>query len=350
MSIAEPPSQESPLRIWGVRLLKGTIAALTLYFTWRFLTHGDLEWHRLAQRVAEARPSYLALGVGLLLARYLLWDWRFRLATRLAVGRDSGVVLGFFVLLASAALNLITPTARLLGGLMRARYFARANRRPFGFLYGVVLYDQVAHHTVMSICTWITVIGTAYALDRPGFGTLALAALIVSGILLGIWSRRRGPFEQSPLVRFLAKRAERSEGKLQKMLAHGHEAVGVFVKLLGVVPLRLQAAVLGVIYFLVNAAAQWAMFHAIGAPVDPFVVVAVVALGTAVGTLSGAPGGLGATELAMMASLKLLGVDEVTAAAGTLLYRGLHYASVLAIGLPALGLLEWRAGTVDSAP
>lgn len=354
MSLAEPPIQESPLRIWGVRLLKGTIAALTLYFTWRFLTQGDLEWHRLTERVAEARPSYLALGVGLLLARYLLWDWRFRLATRLAVGSDSGAVLGFFVLLASAALNLITPTARVLGGLMRARYFARANRRPFGFLYGVVLYDQVAHHTVMSVCTWITLIATAYALDRPGSGTLALAALIASGAVLAVWSRRRGPFEQSPLVRFLASRAERSEGRLQKMLAHGHEAVGVFVKLLGVAPLRLQAAILGVTYFLVNAAAQWAMFHAIGAPVDPFVVVAVVALGTAVGTLSGAPGGLGTTELAMLASFKLLGVDEVTAAAGTLLYRGLHYAAVLAIGLPALGLLEWRgggrAGTIDSAP
>ena len=126
--------------------------------------------------------------------------------------------------------------------------------------------------------------------------------------------------------------------------------MGVFVKLLSVGPLRLPAAVLGVIYFLVNATAQWAMFVAIGAPVNPFVVLAVVAVGTAAGTLSGAPGGLGATELAMMASFKALGVDEVTAAAGTLLYRGLHYASVLAIGLPALGLLEWRSGQDGSTP
>jgi uncharacterized protein (TIRG00374 family) len=347
MNPAEPieePLRESPWRVWTGRLLKGTIVALTLYFTWRFLTHGDLEWSRLAERVAEARAGYVALGVGLLLVRYLIWDWRFRLATRLAVGRDSGLVLGFFVLLASAALNLITPTARVLGGLMRARYFARANHRPFGFLYGVVLYDQVAHHAVMSVCTWITLIGAAFALDRRGLGIAALAALVATAAVLGVWSRRQGPFEQSPLVRFLARRAERAGGRLRTMLAHGHEAVGVFVKLLGCAPLRLQAGVLGVIYFLVNAAAQWAMFVAIGAPVDPFVVLSVVALGTAVGTLSGAPGGLGATELAMMASFKMMGVDEVAAAAGTLLYRGLHYAAVLAIGLPALGLLEWRAG------
>ncbi|HEV2852567.1 MAG TPA: lysylphosphatidylglycerol synthase transmembrane domain-containing protein [Thermoanaerobaculia bacterium] len=349
MNPAEQTVQESPLRIWGIRLLKGAVAALTLYFTWRFLTHGDLQWHRLAERVAEARPPYLVLGVGFLLTRYLIWDWRFRLATRLAVGRDTGAVLGFFVLLASAALNLITPTARVLGGLMRARYFARANRRPFGFLYGVVLYDQIAHHTVMSVCTWITLIAAAFALDRKALGTAALVALVIAAVLVAVWGRRQGPFDQSPLVRYLARRAERSEGRLRKMLAHGHEAVGVLVKLLSVVPLRFQALVLGVIYFLVNAAAQWAMFLAIGAPVSPFVVLAVVAAGTAVGTLSGAPGGLGATELAMMASFDLMGVDEVAAAAGTLLYRGLHYASVLTIGLPALGLLEWRSGA-ESTP
>ncbi len=345
-----PPGRESRLQTWGLRLLKGTVAVLTLYFTWRFLTHGDLEWHRLGQRVSEARTSYIVLGVGLLLARYPIWDLRFRLAMRRVMETRSGGVLGFFVLMASAALNLITPTARVLGGMMRARYFARVNRKPFGFLYGVVLYDQVAHHTVMSLCTWITLIVTAYALDYPGFGTAALVALVTCAVLLVIWSRRQGPSEESPIVGYMARRAERAEGRLQKMFAHGHEAVGVFVKLLGVGSLRLPAAVLGAVYFLVNAAAQWAMFVALGAPVNPFVVLAVVAVGTAAGTLSGAPGGLGATELAMMASFEVMGVDKVTATAGTLLYRGLHYASVLAIGLPALGLLEWRSGQTESPP
>jgi uncharacterized protein (TIRG00374 family) len=340
----EAPIEPSRLRTWGTRILKAAVAVVALYFTWRFVTHTDFEWHRLAERVAAARTPFVVLGVGLLLARYTLWDWRFRLATRRAVGSSSGAVLGFFVLLASAALNLITPTARVLGGLMRARYFARARGRPFGFLYGVVLYDQVAHHTVMSVCTWITFIATAFALGRNGLGTVALAALVIAAVLLAVWSRGGGSFENNPIVRFLARQVERDDGRLRRVFAHGHEAVGIFVRLLGSGPLRWQAAVLGLFYFLVNAAAQWAMFLAIGAPVDPFVVLAVVALGTAVGTLSGTPGGVGTTELAMMASFKLMGVEEVVAAAGTLLYRGLHYASVLTIGLPALALLEWRAG------
>jgi uncharacterized protein (TIRG00374 family) len=339
------PIEPSRLRTWGTRSLKGAVAVVAAYFTWRFVTHTDFEWSRLAERVAAAQTPFVALGVGLLLARYALWDWRFRLATRRAVGSGSGVALGFFVLLASAALNLITPTARVIGGLMRARYFARARGRPFGFLYGVVLYDQVAHHTVMSVCTWITLIATAFAVGRNGLGAVAAAALVIAAVLLAFWSRRGGgSFEANPLIRFLARRVEREDGRLRRVFAHGHEAIGIFVRLLACRPLRWQAGVLGLAYFIVNAAAQWAMFLAIGAPVDPFVVLAVVALGTAVGTLSGTPGGVGTTELAMMASFKLLGVEEVVAAAGTLLYRGLHYASVLVIGLPALALLEWRAG------
>jgi uncharacterized protein (TIRG00374 family) len=339
----EETSQESRLRLWSIRLLKAAVIVLAGYFTWRFLTHTDFNWSRLAERVAAARAPYVALGTGLLLARYAIWDWRYQLAVHHVIGRRLGPVLGFFVLLASAALNLITPTARVLGGMMRARYFARATRRPFSLLYGVVLYDQVAHHSVMSVCTWIVLIATVFVVGWNGWGFLLLASLIVALAALIWWSRQARTFEENPIVRFLARRAE-AEGRLQKLFAHGHEAVGVFVRLLGVNKLRFQAVSIGVLYFLVNAAGLWAMFLAIGAPVGPFAALAAVTTGTAVGTLSGSPGGVGTTELAMMASFKLLGVDEVSAAAGTLLYRGLHYAGVLVVGLPALALLEWRAG------
>lgn len=344
MNPEEPVVQEPRAGAWGGRLLKGAIVVLSLYFTWYFFTHTDFDWSRLGLQVGQAHWPFLVLGVFLLLARYAVWDWRFRLAVRRTLGRGSGVVLGFFVLLGSAALNLITPTVRVLGGMMRARYFARANNRPFGLLYGVVLYDQLAHHAVMILCTWITLIATAFALGRNAFATAALAALVTAAAALAFWSRRRGPYAKNPIVRFLAKRAEKAEGRMQSVFAHGHEAVGVLVRLLGFGRLHAYAAVLGTAYFFVNAAAQWVMFLAMGATADPFVVIAVVALGTAAGTLTGTPGGIGTTEVAMMASYKLLGMEEILAAAGILLYRGLHYAAVLALGLPALAFLEWRGG------
>jgi hypothetical protein len=46
----------------------------------------------------------------------------------------------------------------------------------------------------------------------------------------------------------------------------------------------------------------------------------------------------------MVASFEAMGVDPVEAAAGTLIFRGLHYAIVLLLGIPALAVLEARLG------
>ena len=334
-----PESVEPRWKRWGALLLKVGISFLALYFTWRLLA--GLDWHELAGRLAEASWFYLTPAILFLLARWAAWDWRFRLAAREAVGLSPGTVLGYFVLKASAALNLITPSARLIGGLMRARYFARAAGRPFGILYGVVLYDQIAHHVVMITATWIALIATAWTVGRTGLSLAAAAALAAVAAGLFLWGRR-GRFETNPLVRFLARRAERAEGRMQRFYTHGHEAVHTFVRLLGRPPLHLRAGLLGLLYVVFNVGAQYLVFLALGQPIDLLVVFAGVSLGVAAGTLTGTPGGLGTTEAAMVASFTTLGVDRVEAAAGTLLFRGLHYATVLGLGLPALLVLEFR--------
>lgn len=337
-----PPARESRLKIWGVRLLKLGITVLALWLTWRLLS--DIQWSDLAGRLAQASWWFLAPGLLLLLGRYMLWDQRFRLACHIAVRRSPKAGLGFFVLMASAALNLITPSARLIGGLMRARYFSRSLARPFGEIYGVVLYDQAAHHIVMSGCTWIAVIVAAPLFGHAWFGVLAAAVLVLLIAVVVVWTRRSPNFFENPLVRFLARGVEKAEGRMQRLYAHGHEAVGVFVRLLGFGRLHGSAAILGVGFFFLNLFAQWLVFAALGIGVRPVVILAGVALGNAAGMLTGTPGGLGTTEAAMVASFETMGMDPVEAAAGTLLYRGLHYAGILMVGLPALLVLELKLG------
>ncbi len=341
MTSPDPPlaSRESRSRRWGSLLLKVGISVLALYFTWRLLA--GLDWHEMAGRLEEASWLYLTPAILFLIARWVAWAWRFRLAARQAVGLSPGNALGFFVLKASAALNLITPSARLIGGLMRARYFARAAGRPFGVLYGVVLYDQIAHHAVMITATWSAVIATAWVIGRTGLSLAAAVALVAVITGLFLWGRR-GQFETNPLVRLLARRAEKAEGRLQSFYTHGHEAVHVFLRLLAEPRLHVRAAFLGMLYIVFNVGAQWMVFLALDRPIGFLEVFAGVSLGVAAGTLTGTPGGLGTTEAAMVASFTALGVDRFDAAAGTLLFRGLHYATVLGIGLPALLVLEFR--------
>ncbi len=335
----EPPA--GGLRRRAVQVLQAALVVGALYLTWRLVA--GIRWRELAVRLESASWPVIAVAVAMLAARYAIWDLRFRLAARRAIGSAPRAVLGFFVLLASAALNLITPSARVIGGLMRARYFARSTERSFGLLYGVVLWDQVAHHAVMTLCTWLMVIPAALALGHPGIAAAAAAVLLAVAGGLALLSRRHGAGGENPLVGYLARRAGRQEGRLGKLYAHGHEAVDTFTRLLAVPPLRLQALAVGVLFFAVNSLAQWVVFLAIGERVDVLTVVAVVALGTGAGILTGTPGGVGTTEAAMVAGFVAVGIDRVDAGAGTLLYRGLHYAVVLAVGLPALAILELRA-------
>ena len=343
----EMPTPENPRRL-GMLALKVAVSGLALYCTWRLLE--GLDWRELSLRMAQASWLWLTPAVVFLLARWLAWATRFRAGAERSVGLAPSAVLGFFVLMASAALNLITPSARLIGGLMRARYFSRSTTRSFGCLYGVVLWDQVAHHAVMISATAVALIATALAAGRLGLAAGAAGLLVLAAGALLLWTRRRGASEQNPLVRLLARRAERAEGRMQRFYANGHEAVGVFVRLLGERALLGRAVLLGITYVLLNAGAQWLIFAALHEPVSALVVFAGVSLGVAAGTMTGTPGGLGTTEAAMVGSFALMGVGRVEAAAATLLYRGLHYATVLAVGLPALAVLEMRLPRASEEP
>jgi uncharacterized protein (TIRG00374 family) len=99
-------------------------------------------------------------------------------------------------------------------------------------------------------------------------------------------------------------------------------------------------AILGTALFVLNVAAQWLIFSSLGSDVGLLTVAVTVALGIGAGVLTGTPGGVATTEAAMVALYVALGMERVDAAAGVLLYRGLHYVLVLLLGLPSLAFCE----------
>ncbi|HEX5757855.1 MAG TPA: lysylphosphatidylglycerol synthase transmembrane domain-containing protein [Thermoanaerobaculia bacterium] len=332
--------RRSRLRAWVSTLLKLVLVGLAVALAVRLLA--GVRWAEVAARLDSASWPILALAAFCLLARFAVWDVRWYLAMR-RVERAPSLVTGFFSLLSSAAVNMVTPTVRLAGGLLRARYTARGGPGSFGRAYGVVLFDQLAHNAVMTALSWAAVIVVAFALGRWRLGWAALAAFVATGVALFVWSRRSGGGEGGGrLAALLARRAAAASGRVGRLLSHSHEAVEVFARLFADRRLRVQVVGIGAAFFLLNAFAQWLVFRGFGAEVRMAVVVGAVSLGLAAGMLTGVPGGIGATEAAMVATFAALGVDRIDAAAGTLLYRGLHYGVVLAVGLPALATLELR--------
>jgi len=323
-----------PLLRWGLLALALALVAHLL---------AGVEWAELAARLAGAQPAWVTVAVALLLARFVIWTWRWRLAVE-RLETPPGILPLHWMVMASVVINHITPTARVIGGVMRARYLARRTGGTAGRAFGGVLFDQLVHQATMTAVTVLGVIAAGFAVGRHRLAWvsligLSLAAAVAAALWLRWRSREGGGFER--LARYLAERAG-ADGPARRAFAHGRHAIDALSTLLEDGRLVAASIALGGSYALVNAASQWAVFHALDQQPGFLIVLAAVSLGMAAGALAGTPGGVGATEAAMIAAFVLFGIDQVDATAASLLYRGLHYATVLAVGTPALVGLELK--------
>lgn len=335
-----PPRPVLWRRLWRLALQLLVVAA-AVWLSARLLE--AVGWRALVERLRGADPSLALAAVALLVLRFVVWDLRWRLAFR-RLGDLPGAVHSFFTLLGAVCANTLMPTVRVVGGLLRARYTTRPGEHTFGRVYGVVLFDQLAHQTVMAITGWLAFAGMALLLGLPWLAAGALATLLAAAALAGRllvgWAHGTG---DDRLGAFLARRAERlARSRMRTVVHHGRDAVEVVRQLLADAELRRGALSLGVVYVLLNSLAQWVLFRAIAEPVDMLTVLVAVTLGTAAGAFTGTPGGVGTTEAGMVVAYMALEVPRAEAGAGTLLYRGLHYLVILALGLPALVVFEGR--------
>jgi uncharacterized protein (TIRG00374 family) len=330
------------LLVLGVLLLLG----------WRFTRRLDFEL--LRTRIGEVGPAAFTLMIVGLLARLPLWTERWLFGIRCA-GLHADRLRSMGALAASMAVNTLTPTARVAGGLVRARFLAADARSGFGVAYGTVVVDQLVHHVGMGVLSFVAVAWAAG--ERAPRWSLVSALVAAAALLLGgvVWLRWRGGGAgaaggaASPSVidrllagtrRSLEKQAAR-QPRLGSALAGGGDALEVVARLLRAPRVVVSAALLGTALFLVGGVVQWLAFRALDLPVGLGTALAVVGIGGFAGVASGTPGGAGGAEAAMIATLAALGVSTVDATVATLLFRGLHYVVVLGVGLPSLALLEW---------
>jgi undecaprenyl-diphosphatase len=311
--------------------------AAAVWFLVAFLETED--FRTVAARIVTARPWALGVGVGFVVLHLFLWAFRWKLAIRRVDPTPRRRII-YPALAAAASVNLVAPFAKVLGGLLRARYVARDGQKTVGAFLGVVLFDQWAHFLVMSALTLGAIIAGLTAGHRYWLAVVLGGGAVVLGGVLHLWAMRQARDAQALARRFADSRWA-SWGPFRPLRQHGSETLETFSRLLADVRLRWQATALGLLVFLAAAGAQAAAFWALGSPAPFLVVCVTVALSSAVATLAATPGGVGVTEASMIGLFVWLGVDRVTAAAAALLYRAVYYLVVLATGLPSAFALEW---------
>lgn len=344
MNLTAAPSsadRDSPARVrrrWLRRTLELLLLAAALYLATDLLA--DVGWRELESELRSAAPPLVALIYGLLVLRYLAWNARWQGALH-RVGIHRCFWRGAFAILAAAAVNHLTPSFRVFGGLLRARYVSRARSRPFPETYGTVLFDQIANQTVTGVMSVIAFVTMALRLERAGqaiaAGLLALSLVLLIPLLLRKLRRRQPPAEGADQGDSVAGFARR----LRPLLERGKDALRKVEDLIHDPSLVARAVLLSLLYVALNLAAAWTAFLALGhqMPIGP--VFLATSLGVTIGAISGTPGGSLTTEAAMVTCYGLLGIDRQTALAATLLYRGLHYLVVLTLGVPSLVTVEF---------
>ena len=319
----------------AVKLL---LVGLALFLVWRLAS--KVGWREVGVRMAQVGPLPLLLSALFLFGRYVAVNWRWSLALD-RLGPQPHHLVRILMLFTAAFVNHITPAARVLGGILRARYLGRYQSHPFSELYGVVLADQVSHHLVHLVLTWLALVAMAWKVGQQETALIAGLALPAAALVATYAIRTRHSERWRPVTDLARRIARRQESRLSPLLEGGRGAVRRFREIFEDRDLQIRMAIFGVAFFVLNVIAQWVIFAGLDSQVPLLTVAITVALGAAAGQLTGTPGGAATTEAAMIACFVALGVDRVDAVAATLLYRGLHYCLIVVLGVPALLYFEF---------
>lgn len=319
------------------RLGKLAFLALAVWLAVRMLR--GLRWAELWGLVRSADAVWLGVVVGALLLRPAAAALRWRAALR-RLAEPPGVSWTYGAVSAGLLMDHVTPTARLLSAVFRARWLGRRSDREIGPVLGTVVYEQITHEIVMALATMAALVLVAARLGRDlvAAGLAVAGCLFIAGVIF--WARRHGGSIASGIGQFLARRAEGASGRLGDLWRHGGDAVTTAGTLVEDVRLGVVSLAWSLGFLAVNVLAQWAAFRALGVDPGVWMVFAVLSVGLTAGVLAGTPGGAGATEATLVGVYVLLGMEPAAAAGGALLYRGFHYGVVVLLGLGPLVALE----------
>ena len=292
---------------------------------------------RKAWRIArEADAYWLAASVAPLILRFVLWGVK----TGSMLRRETPMTTADATrsILAGAFLNLVTPTAKLAGGVFRAASLRRRTGWRFSRAHGWIVADQVTNGLGSLALFGVLAIAASPAVGDPtleswvrGVGIASLTFVLSFAIgRRTLWALFHHPFVRRSLSRWRPVWTSRSPDDPDPRAWYD-------VWLAPTLEGRGGAGALAV--DLTLAAASWGMlclgnalvFRAIGVDASIPLLATVLVIGVFAGSLVGM-GGVGVTEAALVGLYTQIGISGPEAAAGALLHRVSYYAIILVWG------------------
>jgi len=279
-------------------------------------------WEETRAQLARLTLAQVSLLLVLSLANYALRGLRWHLFAR-RLGLPTGLPRNFLHFTGGFAMA-VTPGR--VGELVRMRWLRRETGWPFARTAPLVLVDRASDLAAMAI-----LIGLGVAASAGGMAGAVPVALM--GLVLAFVATR------PTLLDAAAGLGYRMTGRFARLFARVRSAarsLGRFTHP-GVIGAGL---VLGILGWAAEGLAFHVLLLALGTDIGLAKAIAIFTFATLAGGLTGAPGGVGGAEAAMIALLSLEGVPPETSVPATAVIRITTLWFALGIGLVAFPLAE----------
>ena len=280
-------------------------------------------WDETMQAFQSLHVPEIAILLGLSLANYACRGLRWHLfANRL--GLPTGLTQDIRHFLGGFAMS-VTPGR--VGELVRMRWLRRETGWPFERTAPLVLVDRAADLAAMAI-----LLALALALSTTGMtGGVPVALLAIAGAIVAT---------RPALLRMVGDGGHvLSRKSFPRLFVRVRRAARSLAAFRGP-GLMLAAGLLGLVGWMAEAYAFQLLLTWMGAEVELWKAVGIFIFATLAGGLTGAPGGLGGAEAAMVALLALEGVPLEIAVPATLVIRVTTLWFAILIGLAVFPVAE----------
>jgi uncharacterized protein (TIRG00374 family) len=339
--------------VWtAVKVVGALVLAGMLYLAIRHIGPGNV-----VAAMRRAKPRSIAVAAAGTFVVFLLWCVRW---TQMMPRRERRSLLRIFpIYMAGVFGNVVTPGARVGGEPIRAYYMSRAFGGEKTAYLGTIIADKVGYllvftgFLILSVLFVVVVvpIGRVYRLLLGG-AVVLVALAILSGALLKEQIGRGSPLLRRVLPVLYHGKHMAALRRLFPTYRHFEDycvgkldnLVRPLVQAAGSPRAVAKAIAISTASWLLMCLAHQVVFAGLGLRLDFPRVVVIVTIATFVGDLCMSPGGAGAMEAAMVALCAAFGVPYDTAAAVTVISRGIYYVLGIGLGGVCLAALAARYG------
>ncbi len=282
-------------------------------------------WAETRDQLLRLTGLQVGLLLGLSLVNYLFRGLRWHLFAR-RLGLPTGALQDLRHFLGGFAMS-VTPGR--VGELIRMRWLRRETGWAFERTAPLVLLDRASDLAAMAL-----ILAAALVLSATGIrGAVPVALLAFLAAVV---------VTRPALFAYVITQAYRLTGRFPRLMGRIRRAARSLALFTDPKVLAIAGG-LGVVGWLAEGYAFHLLLMWMGAEIGFWSAVAIFVFATLAGGLTGAPGGVGGAEAAMIALLMLQTVPVETAVAATLIIRVTTLWFAIAIGLAVFPLAERRS-------